>query len=73
MMPHRLPQAHCFKCDMVTDTVYIILKGGVGNCCSVCHTCRKGRPYVGFENRRYAIQLMPTVAKGAPHDRYFPA
>ncbi len=37
--------AYCHKCRRETETVILPLSGGLGNCCSVCRTCRRGKPY----------------------------
>jgi len=38
-------KAHCHICQRETETAILQLRGGLGNCCAVCRTCRKGKPY----------------------------
>ena len=54
--------AFCEVCQTITPTRLIPLSGGIGNCCAVCRTCRKGRPYVS--RREYQNSLTPGRADG---------
>ncbi len=39
-------KAFCHRCSNNTPTAFVPLSSGhIGNCCSVCRTCRKGKPY----------------------------
>jgi len=38
-------KAFCHRCQRETETTILNLRGGLGNCCAVCRTCRKGKPY----------------------------
>ena len=39
--------SYCHNCKRETRTAFLPLSSGhIGNCCAVCRTTRKGRPYV---------------------------
>jgi hypothetical protein len=61
------PPAHCHKCQRVTETIYLPLRGGlIGNVCATCRACRRGRPYVTRDE--YNQSLMPAPpAEGGSH------
>jgi len=58
----ELPESdHCHRCQHVTKTVFLPLSSGhIGNCCAVCRTTRKGKPYVS----RRAFQHTNAVLDG---------
>ena len=60
--------AFCQRCGRETPTVFLPLTGGLfGNCCAICRTCRKGRPYAS--RREYEQSLMPPRADGGQRER----
>ena len=47
-------KAFCFRCAKNTETKLIPLSSGlVGNCCAVCRACRKGHPYVSYQDLQH--------------------
>ena len=57
--------AYCHRCQRVTPTKYIPLPAGMGNCCAVCRTCRKGKPYIS--KHVYAEHLAKARNEGKGH------
>ena len=52
--------AFCHCCRRDTPTILLSLSGGlIGNCCAVCRTCRKGRPYVSHREYKQHLDAQP--------------
>jgi len=53
----------CERCGGHTVTTLLLLSSGhVGRVCSICRTCRRGRPYAS--KREYFQQAEPHAGKG---------
>jgi hypothetical protein len=63
--------SYCHSCRNVTPTAFIRLRGGlIGNCCAVCRACRKGRPYISYQEfERYHDAR---EGRGVGHEREIP-
>ena len=64
-------EAYCTRCHRTTPTVLLSLRSAlVGNCCSLCRTCRRGHPYASQRDQlAFNQSLMPRRANGGHHDR----
>ena len=61
--------ARCHHCDRVTATELLPLSSGhIGNVCAVCHTCRRGRPYVSRHVYETSRTDARSRANGEPND-----
>jgi hypothetical protein len=63
VIPHA---AHCHRCARETPTVLLKLRPDLtGNCCAICRTCRKAKPYAGkAETVLFNLTLTPDRAHG---------
>ncbi len=59
------PKAACHVCNRNTPTAFLPLSSGhFGNCCAICRTCRKGRP---FATRREYEQHLNAAERQEVH------
>ena len=63
---------YCHSCGNKTETVFLKLSSGhIGNCCAICRTTRKGRPYATHREYKEQQTLMPARAKGDNNEKSY--
>ncbi len=59
----------CHRCNRETETVFLPLTSGlIGNCCSICRACRKGRPYVSEKEYHQFKRHDAQQGQGGQHE-----